>query len=187
VHNGRVRVTQRRPAGFLAIPALFAPVAVCGIPGHTSSGSQLSAEVAVLALVVGVVGFESTVSLGLIAAGTSLLSLNGFAEDSYGQLGWHPGVDLRAAAVIGRRAGAGLRRPARRRPRPSRARGGVARRGGVGGVGRVPRRGGITCPCDDHRRPVGAPPARSRLSTPRAARRRCGRCPTPRTHEPPTS
>jgi hypothetical protein len=101
VQNGRVRVTQRRPAGFLAIPALFAPVAVCGIPGHTSSGSQLSAEVAVLALVVGVVGFESTVSLGLIAAGTSLLSLNGFAEDSYGQLGWHPGVDLRAAAVIG--------------------------------------------------------------------------------------
>src|SRR6185503_395094 len=61
-------VTQRRPAGFLAIPALFAPVAVCGIPGHTSSGSQLSAEVAVLALVVGVVGFESTVSLGLIGA-----------------------------------------------------------------------------------------------------------------------
>src|SRR6185503_9999446 len=152
-------VTQRRPAGFLAIPALFAPVAVCGIPGHTSSGSQLSAEVAVLALVVGVVGFESTVSLGLIAAGTSLLSLNGFAEDSYGQLGWHPGVDLRAAAVIG--AALVLACAARR---------GVDRRGGVGGVGRVPRRGGITCPCDDHRRPVGAPPARSRLSTPRAAR-----------------
>jgi hypothetical protein len=96
-----VQVAQRRPAGFLAIPALFAPVAVCGIPGHTTSGPQLSAEAAVLALVVGVVGFESTVSLGLISVGTSLLSLNGFAEDSYGQLGWHPGVDLRAAAVLG--------------------------------------------------------------------------------------
>jgi hypothetical protein len=100
VHDGRVRLAQRRPGGFLAIPALVAPVAVCGIPGHTSSGTQLAAEVAVLALVVGAVGFESTVSVGLVALGTSLLSLNGFAEDAYGQLGWHPGVDLRAAAVL---------------------------------------------------------------------------------------
>lgn len=96
----RVRGAGRRPGGFLAIPALIAPVAVCGIPGHTSSGLRLAAEVAVLALVVGVVGFESTVSVGLLAVGTSLLSLNGFAEDAYGQLGWHPGVDLRAATVL---------------------------------------------------------------------------------------
>ena len=100
MHDGRMRVTPRRPAGFLAIPTLVAPVAICGIPGHTSSGTQLAAEVAVLALVVGVIGFESTVSVGLVAVGTSLLSLNGFAEDAYGQLGWHPSLDLRAAAVL---------------------------------------------------------------------------------------
>jgi hypothetical protein len=95
-----VQGAARRPGGFLAIPALIAPVAVCGIPGHTSSGVQLAAEVAVLALVVGVVGFESTLSVGLLAVGTSVLSLNGFAEDAYGQLGWHPAVDLRAVAVL---------------------------------------------------------------------------------------
>ena len=99
MQDGRVQA-PRRPGGFLAIPALVGPVAICGIPGHTSSGTQLAAEVGLLALVVGVVGFESTVSVGLVAAGTSLLSLNGFAEDAYGQLGWHPGVDLRAAAVL---------------------------------------------------------------------------------------
>jgi hypothetical protein len=100
VHDGRARVAPRRPGGLFAIPALVAPVAVCGIPGHTGSGTQLAAEVAVLALVVGVVGVVSTGSVGLVAVGTSLLSLNGFAEDAYGQLGWHPGVDLRAAAVL---------------------------------------------------------------------------------------
>ena len=100
MREGRVQDAERRPGGFLAIPALVAPVAVCGIPGHTDSGIQLAAEVAVLALVVGVIGFESTVPVGLVAVGTSLLSLNGFAEDAYGQLGWHPAVDLRAAAVL---------------------------------------------------------------------------------------
>ena len=100
MRDGRVQVVRRRPAGFLAIPALVAPVAICGIPGHTSSGTELAAEVAVLALVVGVVGFESTGSVGLVAVATSLLSLNGFAEDAYGQLGWHPAVDLRAATVL---------------------------------------------------------------------------------------
>ena len=100
MHDGRVQGAPRRPGGFLAIPALVAPVAICGIPGHTGSGTQLAAEVAMLALVVGVIGFESTGSVGLIAVGTSLLSLNGFAEDAYGQLGWHPAVDLRAAAAL---------------------------------------------------------------------------------------
>jgi hypothetical protein len=93
-------VTARRPPGFLAVPALVAPVAVCGIPGHTDSGVRLAAEVAVLAVVVGVIGFESTPWVGLVAMVTSLLSLNGFVEDWYGQLGWHPAVDLRAAAVL---------------------------------------------------------------------------------------
>ena len=100
MHDGRVQGAPRRPGGFLAIPALVAPVAICGIPGHTSSGTELAAEVGVLALVVGVVGFESTGSVGLVAVAASLLSLNGFAEDAYGQLGWHPAVDLRAAAAL---------------------------------------------------------------------------------------
>ena len=119
MRDGRVQVAQRRPAGFLAIPALFAPVAVCGIPGHTSSGTQLAAEVAVLSLVVGVVGFDTSGSLGLVAVSSSLLSLNGFAEDAYGQLGWHPGVDLRAAAVLcAALALAGAARRGVDRPRP---------------------------------------------------------------------
>jgi hypothetical protein len=100
VRDGRMRLPPPRPGGFLAIPALVAPVAICGIPGRTSSGTQLAAEVALLALVVGVIGFESTVSVGLVAIAASLLSFNGFAEDAYGQLGWHPAVDLRAAAVL---------------------------------------------------------------------------------------
>ena len=123
MRDDRVRVAGRRPAGFLAIPALFGPVAVCGIPGHTSSGMELAAEVAVLALVVGVVGFESTVSVGLVAVTASLLSLNGFAEDAYGQLGWHPAVDLRAAVVLS--VALALACAARRgvdQPRPERTR-----------------------------------------------------------------
>ena len=54
-----------------------------------------------LAVLVGVVGFESTAPVGLLAIVASVLSLNGFAEDRYGQLGWHPGVDLRVTAVLG--------------------------------------------------------------------------------------
>lgn len=99
--DGELRLVDRHPSGLLAVPALFVPVAVCGIPGHTDSMTRIAAEVAVLALVVGIVGFESTAGAGLVVIVSSLLSLNGFVEDRYGQLGWHPGVDLRAAAVLG--------------------------------------------------------------------------------------
>lgn len=98
--DGELRVVDRRPAGFLAVPGLFVPVAMCGIPGHTDSVTRIAAEIAVLALAVGIVGFESTAGAGLVVIVSSLLSLNGFVEDRYGQLGWHPGVDLRAAAVF---------------------------------------------------------------------------------------
>lgn len=98
--DGELRVVDRRPSGLLAIPALFVPVAVCGIPGHTDSATRIAAEVAVLAVVVGVVGFESTAGAGMVVIVSSVLSLNGFVEGQYGQLGWHPGVDLRAAAVL---------------------------------------------------------------------------------------
>lgn len=98
--DGEPKVVDRHPAGLLAVPGLFVPVAVCGIPGHTDSATRVAAEIAVLALVVGIVGFESTTGAGLVVIVSSLLSLNGFVEDRYGQLGWHPGVDLRAAAVL---------------------------------------------------------------------------------------
>lgn len=98
--HGGLRVPGRRPSGFLAVPALVAPVAVCGIPGHTGSGLRVAAAVAVLAVVVAVIGFESTAPAGLLAIGTSVLSLNGFTEDAYGQLGWHPTTDSRAAAAL---------------------------------------------------------------------------------------
>lgn len=100
MEDGELRVVDRRPSGLLAVPGLFVPVAVCGIPGHTESVARIAAEIAVLALVVGIVGFESTAGAGLVVIVSSLLSLNGFVEDQYGQLGWHPGVDLRAAAVL---------------------------------------------------------------------------------------
>ena len=98
--DGELRVVDRRPSGLLAIPGLFVPVAVCGIPGHTGSATRIAAEVAVLAVVVGIIGFESSAGAGLVVVVSSLLSLNGFVEDRYGQLGWHPGTDLRAAAVL---------------------------------------------------------------------------------------
>jgi len=100
VDYGGRRAPRRRPSGFVTVPALVGPVAVCGIPGHTDSAVRLAAEAAVLAVIVSVVAFESTLWVGLVAVVNSLLSLNGFAEDSYGQLGWHPAVDLRAAAVL---------------------------------------------------------------------------------------
>lgn len=98
--DSELRFVDRRPSGLLAVPGLFVPVAVCGIPGHTASVTRIAAEIAVLAVVVGVVGFESTAGAGLVVIVSSLLSLNGFVEDRYGQLGWHPGVDLLAAAVL---------------------------------------------------------------------------------------
>jgi hypothetical protein len=101
VNDGGLRVASRRPSGFLAIAALAVPLAVCGIPGHTDSTTWIAAEAGVLAVLVGVVGFESTAPAGLLAIVTSVLSLNGFAEDQYGELGWHPTVDFRVTAVLG--------------------------------------------------------------------------------------
>jgi hypothetical protein len=48
-----------------------------------------------------VVGFESTAPFGMLAIVASVLSLNGFTEEQYGELGWHPAVDLRVTAVLG--------------------------------------------------------------------------------------
>jgi hypothetical protein len=100
VDDDRIRFGERRPPYVFALPALVVPVAVCGIPGHTGSLTRLAAEGAVLCVLAAVVGFETTVPVGLVAVACSVLSLNGFAEDSYGQLGWHPGVDLAATAAL---------------------------------------------------------------------------------------
>lgn len=99
--DGGLRVDTRQPSMALAVAALAVPVAVCGIPGHTDSLSRIAAEAGVLAVLVAVVGFESTAPFGLVAIVASVLSLNGFAEDQYGELGWHPAVDLRVVAVLG--------------------------------------------------------------------------------------
>jgi hypothetical protein len=101
VTDGGLRVDTRQPSMALAVTALAVPVAVSGIPGHTDSMTWIAAEVGVLTVLVGIVGFESTAPGGLLAVVTSVLSLNGFAEDQYGELGWHPGVDLRVTAVLG--------------------------------------------------------------------------------------
>lgn len=93
-------LTARRPLELVAFPALLIPVGICGVAGHTQSTSRIAAEIAVLALFVAVVGFVAAALAGLIGVTASLLSLNGFAEGEYGQLGWHPEVDLRAAAVL---------------------------------------------------------------------------------------
>ena len=99
--NGGLRVDTRQPSMALAVAAVAVPVAVCGIPGHTDSMTRIAAEVGVLTVLVAVVGFESTAPFGLLAIVVSVLSLNGFAEDQYGELGWHPAVDLRVIAVLG--------------------------------------------------------------------------------------
>jgi hypothetical protein len=100
VGDGELRVVGRRPSGFLAIGALAVPVAVCGIPGHKDSTTWIAAEVGVLSIMVAVIGFESTAPAGLLAIATSVQSLDGFTEDHCGELGWHPGVDLRATVVL---------------------------------------------------------------------------------------
>lgn len=99
--DGGLRVDTRQPSIALAVAALAVPVAVCGIPGHTDSMTRIAAEVGVLTVLVAVVGFESTPLFGLLAIVASVLSLNGFAEDQYGELRWHPAVDLRVIAVLG--------------------------------------------------------------------------------------
>jgi hypothetical protein len=101
VDDGGLRVDTHQPSIALAVAALAVPVAVCGIPGHTDSMTRIAAEVGVLTVLVAVVGFESTALFGLLAIVASVLSLNGFAEDQYGELGWHPAVDLRVIAVLG--------------------------------------------------------------------------------------
>jgi hypothetical protein len=90
----------RRPAGLASAPAYFGPLTVCCLAGRAGSPSRLAAEVAVLAVVVAVVSFEAAAPAGLLAVGSSVLSLDGFAEHDFGQLGWEPRVDLPVAAML---------------------------------------------------------------------------------------
>lgn len=100
----------RRPGGLLAAPAYFGPLTVCGLAGRAGSAGRLAAEVALLGLLVAVVSFESTVPAGLLAVGSSVLSLNGFAENGLGVLDLHLQVDgpvllsLLAVCVLARAA-----------------------------------------------------------------------------------
>jgi hypothetical protein len=91
---------RRVPAGLASGPAYLAPLVVCVLAGRAVTPIRLAAEVAALALVVAAVGFESTPAAGMVAVGSSVLSLNGFGLHELGELGWEPGVDLPAAAVL---------------------------------------------------------------------------------------
>lgn len=90
----------RRPGGLLAAPAYFGPLAVCGLAGRAGSVGRLVAEVTVLGLLVAVVSFESTFPAGLLAVGSSVLSLNGFALNGLGVLDPHLRVDVPVLLVL---------------------------------------------------------------------------------------
>jgi hypothetical protein len=79
-----------------------------GGPGVVSRSPSASLAMVSPAVPVGVCGI----------VGHSVLSLNGFSEDAYGQLGWHPAVDLPVAAVLAAALALGstLRQGADRRP-----------------------------------------------------------------------
>lgn len=96
----RARPPGRLPAGLVAGPAFGAVLSVCVLAGRASSPRRLVAEVAVLAVIVAVVGFESRAAAGFVTVGTSVLSVNGFGVHSLGELGWHPAVDLPVAAAL---------------------------------------------------------------------------------------
>jgi hypothetical protein len=64
------------------------------------SAVPLVVEVAVLAVLVAVVGWAAAAPAGLVAVGTSLLSLNGFGENGLGVLAVHPRVDVPVAVVL---------------------------------------------------------------------------------------
>lgn len=100
VRPGFRAARQRSSSGLACAPAYFVPLAVCGVAGRSGSMARLAAEVGVLALVVAVVGFEATAPAGLIAVGSSALSVNGFAVHGFGELGWYPSVDLPVAVIL---------------------------------------------------------------------------------------
>ena len=93
----RQRTGARWPADLACGPAFFVPFAVSVVLG---SRVPLAVEVAVLAAVVAAVGWSSAAPAGLLAVGTSLLSLNGFHENSLGVLAVHPRVDVPVAVTL---------------------------------------------------------------------------------------
>lgn len=91
----------RYPAGLAATPAYFGPLAVCALAGRAGGPWRSGAELAVLAVIVALVGVEAAAPAGLIAVGSSVLALNGFADHRFGELGWQPGTDLRVTVLLG--------------------------------------------------------------------------------------
>lgn len=91
---------DRRPAGLAVFAAYVVPLTVCVLAGRADSPLRLAVEVGILALVVAIVGFEATAAAGLVAIGSSLLSLNGFGLHEFGELGWHPSVDVPVAVAL---------------------------------------------------------------------------------------
>jgi hypothetical protein len=81
----------RWPADVACAPAFFAPLVVCVLCG---SAVPVAVEAGVLAALVAAVGWAAAAPAGLVAVGTSVLSLNGFRENGLGVLAVHPRVDV---------------------------------------------------------------------------------------------
>jgi hypothetical protein len=90
----------RYPAGLACGPAFVAPFAFCAIAGRVGHPVPLTAQVAVLAGLVAVAGWVTTAQAGVIAIGTSSLSLNAFGENGLGVLSPHPRVDGTVLAIL---------------------------------------------------------------------------------------
>jgi hypothetical protein len=78
-------------------PAFLAPLVLCVLAGtHLPTGVEILA----LAAIVAVFGWRAGAPAGLVAVGSSLLSLNGFRENRLGTLAPHPWVDVPVALAL---------------------------------------------------------------------------------------
>jgi hypothetical protein len=91
------RPAQRWPADLACGPAFLAPLVLCVLAG---TRLPVGAEFVALAGVVAVFGWRAGAPAGLVAVGSSVLSLNGFRENRLGTLALHPWVDMPVALAL---------------------------------------------------------------------------------------
>ena len=91
---------ERWPADLACGPAFVLPLTFCAIAGRAGEPVALAGQVAVLVGLVAVAGWVTTAPAGVVAIGTSSLSLNGFGENGLGQLSLHPRVDVTVLALL---------------------------------------------------------------------------------------
>jgi hypothetical protein len=90
----------RCPTGLAVVFAYFGPLAIAGMLVPMGTAVPLPAEVAVLAAVVGAIGWTARAGAGLLAVVSCWLCLNGFRENDAGTLALHPRVDVPAVAAL---------------------------------------------------------------------------------------